>query len=147
MPEAAAPAPLSPDELEARRTFANSIPIFQTLGMEVVWLKPRKARLKLPFREALTQPAGLMHGGAIAALADSAVAQALVASVGPDTQFTTLELKINYLRPVTGGTLWAECELVHHGRRTALGEVTLTDDQGTLVSKCLATYMLLRSHD
>lgn len=147
MPEAAIPAPappLSAEDLEARRTFANGIPIFQTLGMEVLILEHGRSELKLPFAVGLTQPAGIMHGGAIATLADSAVAQAILATVPSGTEFTTIELKVNYLRPIASGILWAECTLLHCGRRTALGDVTLTNDDGQLVAKALATYMLTR---
>lgn len=152
MTEAASPAPASPpsrfpDDFEARRAFAAGIPMFQTLGMELVASEAGRATVKLPVRDALLQPAGILHGGAIAALADSAVAQALVPTVEPGTQFTTIELKVNYVRPIAAGALWAECDLVHCGRRTALGDVTVRDDGGKLVAKCLATYMLIRPDD
>lgn len=126
------------------RDHVNRIPIYGTLGMEAVHMEPGRARLKLPFRHGLTQPMGVMHGGAIAALADSAVAVALMPLVPADTNFTTIELKVNYLRPISEGTLWAEADIIHSGRRTALGEVTLTNDAGKLVAKALATYMLIR---
>ena len=135
------------EDLEARRTFANNIPMLKTLGIEVLALEPGHAQLRMPFSEDLIQPAGIMHGGAIAALADSAVAQALVATVPLGTQFTTIELKINYLRPVPSGTIWAQADLLHVGRRTALGEVTMTNDEGKLVAKSSMTYMLVRPEE
>ena len=135
------------EDLEARREFANNIPMLRTLGIEVLALEPGKSQLRMPFRTEMTQPAGILHGGAIAALADSGVAQALVATVPLGTQFTTIELKINYLRPVSEGTLWAHSELLHVGRRTALGEVTLTNDAGKLVAKAMMTYMLMRPEE
>ena len=131
-------------DAEQARAHVNQIPIYGTLGMEVVTLEPGHSKLKLPFRHELTQPMGIMHGGAIAAIADSAVAVALIQMVPADTRFTTIELKINYLRPVSEGTLWAEGTILHAGRRTALGEVNLTNDAGKLVGKALATYMLIR---
>ena len=135
------------EDLEARRQFANKIPMLQTLGIEVLALEPGQSQLRLPFREEITQPAGIMHGGAMAALADSGVAQALVATLPLGTQFTTIELKINYLRPCSAGTLWAHTQLLHVGRRTALGEVTMTNDDGKLVAKALMTYMLVRAEE
>jgi uncharacterized protein (TIGR00369 family) len=97
----------------------------------------------MPFRQEITQPMGIIHGGALATVADSAVAVALWGLVGMDKIFTTIEMKINYIAPVGSGEVIAEGNIVHCGRRTAVGEVTLTDQDGKLVGKCIATYMII----
>ena len=122
---------------------ANQIPFYKVLGMEVVEARAGYSRFRLPFREELTQPMGVMHGGALAAVADSAVAIALWGLVGMDKVFTTIELKINYIAPVGPGEVIAEGNIIHCGRKTAIGDVTLKDQDGRLVGKCLATYMIM----
>ena len=130
-------------DFEALRNHANQIPMYKYMGMEVVEVRPGYSRFRLPFRKELTQPFGVMHGGAIAAVADSAVAVALWGLVGADKTFTTIELKINFIAAVGAGEVIAEGNIVHCGRRTAIGEVTLKDQDGRLVGKCLSTYMIL----
>ena len=130
-------------DFEALRDHANQVPMYKLIGMEVVEVRAGYARFRLPFREELTQPMGVMHGGAFAAVADSAVAIALWGLVGADKAFTTIEMKINFIAPVASGEVIAEGHIVHCGRRTAIGDVTLRDQDGRLVGKCLATYMIL----
>jgi uncharacterized protein (TIGR00369 family) len=130
-------------DYDALREFANQVPMYKLIGMEVVEAGPGFSRFRLPFRKELTQPFGVMHGGALAAVADSAVAIALWGLLGADKTFTTIELKINYIAPVSSGDVIAEGNIIHCGRRTAIGEVTLKDSSGRLVGKCLATYIIL----
>jgi uncharacterized protein (TIGR00369 family) len=137
------PPEKTPVDFEALREYANEVPMYKLLGMRVEEARAGYARFRLPFRQELTQPMGVMHGGALAAVADSAVAIALWGLVGMDKVFTTIEMKINFIAPVAGGEVIAEGNIVHCGRKTALGEVTLKDQNGRLVGKCLATYMIL----
>lgn len=130
-------------DFEELRKHANQIPMYKLIGMEVVEVGPGYSRFRLPFRKELTQPFGVMHGGALAAIADSAVALALWGLVGMDKAFTTIEMKINFIAPVASGEVVAEGNIVHCGRRTAIGDVTLKDTDDRLVGKCLATYMIL----
>ncbi len=125
----------------------SNVPALALLGIEIVSRAPNRSRLKLPHRHEITQPHGIIQGGILATLADAAVAQALVATLPAGTGFTTIELKINYVRPAESGTVWADAELLHVGRRTCLGEVTLTDDDGKLIAKSTMTYMLFRPEE
>jgi len=130
-------------DFDALRDYANRVPMYKLIGMTVEEVRPGYSRFRLPFRHELTQPMGVMHGGALAAVADSAVAIALWGLVGMDKVFTTIEMKINFIAPVSGGEVIAEGNIVHCGRKTAIGDVTLKDQEGKLVGKCLATYMIL----
>ena len=136
-----------PIDFDALRDYANQVPMYKLIGMQVVEVRAGYARFRLPFRKELTQPFGVMHGGAFAAVADSAVAIALWGLVGADKAFTTIEMKINFIAPVSSGEIIAEGTIVHCGRRTAIGDVTLKDQNGRLVGKCLATYMILPIED
>ncbi len=120
-------------------------PYWSLLGIELVDIKKGWASVRLPFDQKLVHPFGIAHGGSIFSLADSAVAMALVGLVDPDETFVTIEMKINYLNTFTRGAIVAEGKIVHKGRHTALGETEVKDEQdGTLVAKATATYMMLR---
>jgi len=121
-------------------------PYWTLLGIQLIDVKKGWARLRLPFSEKLVHPLGIVHGGATFSLADSAVAMALLGLVARDERFTTVEMKINYLRPVDKGEITAEAIILERGKNIALGDVTITNDQGRMVAKCLATYMIMKSN-
>lgn len=117
--------------------------IFKLLGIEALESKPGRGKLRIRFREELTQPSGIAHGGIAATLADAAVAMALLPDVlrkGGD--ITTIEMKINYFRPFKEGVMIAEARIVHKGKTVAVGDVDITDGNGTLLGKALITYRL-----
>lgn len=87
---------------------------------------------------------GVVHGGAIASLVDSAAGRAVASMIGGDARMATIELKVNYIQPSRGGTIRAEGRVVHAGTRIAVVEVDVTQD-GSLVAKALATYYLWSS--
>jgi uncharacterized protein (TIGR00369 family) len=130
-------------DFEVLKESVNRIPMYELVGMRVEEVRAGYSRFRMPFRHEITQPMGIIHGGALATVADSAVAVALWGLVGMDKIFTTIEMKINYIAPVASGEVIAEGTIVHCGRRTAVGEVTLTDQSGKLVGKCIATYMII----
>lgn len=113
------------------------------LGLELEDTRAGWARLSIGYREELKQPMGLMHGGVLASLADAAVAAALRDLVEPDERFVTIELKINFLRPVTSGKVTAEARILKKGRRIAVGEVDIWREDQTLAAKSIATYAIL----
>jgi acyl-CoA thioesterase len=119
-------------------------PFWKLLGIQLIDVKKGWAQLRLPFSEKLVHPYGIVHGGASFSLADSAVAMALLGLVDKDEQFTTVEMKINYIRPVDQGEITAEAIILEKGEKIALGDVTITNNQGRLVAKCLATYMIMK---
>ena len=130
-------------DLEALKEYANQVPFYKLIGMTVEEAGPGYSRFRLPFRQELTQPMGVMHGGALASVADSAVAIALWGLVGMDKIFTTIEMKINFIGPVGSGEVIAEGKIIHCGRMTAVGDVVIKDQDGRLVGKCVATYMII----
>jgi acyl-CoA thioesterase len=121
----------------------NKQPLWGLLGIELLDIKKGWAKMKLPFSDKLVHAYGAVHGGAIFSLADSAVAMALLGLVDRGERFTTVEMKINYIRPFDAGEITAEAIIFSKGKRIALGEVTIEKDGGELVAKCLATYMII----
>jgi acyl-CoA thioesterase len=120
---------------------------WELLGLELIDVKKGWAKVKLPFARKLTQPLGLVHGGAIFSAADSAVAMALIGLVDRDETFTTVEMKINFIKPFDAGEMIAEARIIHKGAKTALGDVEIRNGDGTLIAKGLATYMILKKND
>jgi len=127
------------------RKMKTASPFWDLLGLELTDVKKGWARVRLDFDRKLVHPLGIAHGGAIFSAADSAVAMALIGLVDRSETFTTVEMKLNYLKPFERGAITAEATIVHRGNRTALGEVEVRDDEGSLVAKGLATYMILEA--
>ena len=119
-------------------------PFWSLLGMELTEIKKGWAKIRLPFTPKLTNGIGVAHGGAIFSPADSAVGMSLIGLVNKDENISTLEMKINYLKPLAEGEIIAEAKIVHRGTMTAIGDVEVRDGQGTLIAKGLATYAITK---
>ncbi len=116
-------------------------PYWNLLGIEVLEIDEGFARLIMPFHKKLTQPYGIVHGGAIFSLADSAVAVAALSMVEPYKKVLTLEMKINFLDPVKDGIIEAKARVLRKGRIIP-AEVDITNNE-KLIAKAISTYILL----
>ena len=130
--------------LEQIREVANKSPYYQLLGMEVMEIKEGESKIQMPFKQGLTHPYRIVHGGAIASLADSSVAMALISLVEPRDRITTIEFKINFLAPVSKGDLEAHAKIIYKGSKTAVGDVEVKNEEGKLIAKVMATYSIRR---
>ena len=113
------------------------------LGIRLVRMHPDGLTISCPIRPELLNAAGVLHGGVTATLADVAVGMAVVRHLRGTRGITTVEMKVNYLRAVTGRKILARSRLVRVGSTLAIGRVDLHDDQGRLVGVALVTYMIL----
>jgi acyl-CoA thioesterase len=95
----------------------------------------------MPFSEKLTQPYGIVHGGAVFTLADSAAAVSIASFVEPNKKFVTVEMKINFLEPIKEGIIEARAVVLRKGRIVP-AEVDIINNQ-ELVAKAIATYIIL----
>ncbi|MCD6569108.1 MAG: PaaI family thioesterase [Deltaproteobacteria bacterium] len=125
-------------------TMKTKAPFWTLLGMELVDVKKGWAKVRLPFDKKLTHPLGIAHGGAIFSPADSAIAMALMGLVKEDEIFTTVEMKLNYLKSFAKGEITAEANIIHKGNTIALGEVEVKNSKGIIIAKGLATYMIMK---
>lgn len=123
------------------KNLSDLIPYYGLLGIQVIHASEGRSRLRLPFKTNLTIPRGTMHGGAIASLADSAVAVALLTLTGLGTKVVTIDLNLNYLAPVKGAIV-AEAKITHRGSGIAFGDVDIRDEENKLVAKASATYAI-----
>ena len=113
------------------------------VGIEIDSNENGRAQLAINVTEKHLQLQGIMHGGAIATLVDTAVAVAIIGASEPGSRFTTIEMKINYLSPIKEGRVVADARLIRDGRRIVVAECDVTDSGGKLAAKGLVTYMRL----
>ena len=86
---------------------------------------------------------GVVHGGFAATLLDSALGCAINTMAPPGKIYTTLELKINFIRPALPSLFTAEAWLIHLGSRTAVGEAEIMNEEGKLIAKCLSSLVII----
>jgi uncharacterized protein (TIGR00369 family) len=120
-------------------------PIGRLLGLRVVSVEPGTATLSMQVDERFANPMGTLHGGILCDLADAAMGIAYAGSLENGESFTTLELKINFVKPVWSGLLTASGRVVKAGRTVGLVECDITDEQGSLVARASSTCMRLRA--
>ncbi len=112
--------------------------------MKLTGLGSGSATLEMNVDKKFYNPMGSVHGGIMTDLADACMGIAVISTLEKNEMFTTLELKMNFLRPVFGGRPVASSRILHRGRTIALAESTLTNDEGKLVAKGVSTCMILK---
>jgi uncharacterized protein (TIGR00369 family) len=122
-------------------------PIARLMGLSVVEAGDGRAVFEATPGEEHYNPIGVVHGGLAATLLDSAMGVAVHATLGPGDAYTTLEIKVNFVRPMTRdtGTVRATASVVHAGRRTATAEGRLEDADGRLLAHGTATCLIQRA--
>src|SRR5437899_4803031 len=131
----------------ARRIVAGEhpqAPFPALIGMKLTAIEPGRARMEMTADARHTNPMGTLHGGVPCTLADSAMGLAYASTLDDGESFTTLELKINFLRPVWSGRLVAEARSLKFGRTIGLSDCRVTDEHGALVAHATSTLMTLR---
>ena len=134
---------LTPERLQLIRDKFETNHFPRSLGIELDSVEPGRARLGLEVKQQHLQIAGIMHGGAIATLIDTAVAFAIVGASEPGARFTTIEMKVNYLSAIREGRIIADAKLIRDGRRIVVADCDVFDSNGRLAAKGLLTYMRL----
>jgi uncharacterized protein (TIGR00369 family) len=119
----------------------------QYIGIRLLRRHADGITIECRLREELLNFAGVLHGGVTATLADVAVGMALAKRVGSPRAATTVELKINYLRPVTGPKVTARSHLLRIGKKLCTARVDVFDAGRKLAAVALVTYMLLEGAD
>ena len=119
-------------------------PIAKTLGFNLTHIEPGAATIELDVTDRFWNPMSTMHGGIMVDIADAAMGLAYAAALEDGETFTTIELKINYLRPFKEGHLKAIAKKVHHGRTIGLLDCEVVDDRGKVIARSSCTCMTLR---
>jgi uncharacterized protein (TIGR00369 family) len=120
-------------------------PIMVKMGISPVEAEPGRVVFSLEPAEWHLNPLGTVHGGVLATLLDTCAACALHTTLAAGTGYTTVDLSVKYLRPVTvaTGTIRGEGTVVNAGRRTALTEARAFDSAGRLLAHATSTCLLL----
>lgn len=133
-------------KLNLIKEVAESSPFYKTLKIKVVELNDGVAKLAIEDIDPLRQPAGLIHGGALASLADSAMAMAILSYDLEPKGFATIEMKINYILPVSEGRVVAEAKIVRRGKRVIFGTCDIfneLNEQKKLCAQALLSFIYL----
>ena len=119
----------------------EAVPFLKLLGIEVESVGAGTATLLLPVREELTRNDGIIHGGAVASVIDSAFAFAIIPLLAENERTVTVDLTIHYLRPLSGGTSKTVARVVRAGRRVITVSAELFDENEKLAATALSTYL------
>jgi len=123
---------MSEQDLEARlayvRTFSETSPYYRAMGMSFAEVQDGRVVLRVEIQAQHLNADGIVHGGVLPAIADGAMGNALRTIMGEGAQVFTAEVNLQYLRPVTGGTLVADGRVVQSGRRLSFGEAEIRDE-------------------
>ena len=131
----------------AQKTLRGEVPpppVGRLLGFILKSIEPGHAVFEMEADERHHNPMGTLHGGVYCDLADAAMGFAYAATLGEGETFTTIELKINFLRTVRQATLTAEARVVKAGSTLGYVECDVKDQTGTLVARAASTCMKLR---
>jgi uncharacterized protein (TIGR00369 family) len=119
-------------------------PIADVLGFRVTEVERGATVVVLEAGPHLANPMGTLHGGVLCDLADAAMGFAYASTLAEGEAFTTVELKINFLKPVWSGRITARGRVVKGGATLGLVECDVTDERGALVARVSSTCMTLR---
>ena len=119
-------------------------PVAELLGIEVVSFGEGETTMKLEAQERHSNPMGTIHGGILCDLADAAMGMSFYSTLADGETFTTLELKMNYVRPFWTGTLLAHGRVISRGKTVGLTECRVVDAQDRLIAHATSTVMALR---
>ncbi len=125
---------------------AGAVPPFagtliERLGIEIVEAGPDRVVARMPV-DGNTQPYGLLHGGATASLCETVASFGTALAAGPGRLVVGVELNVNHLRAVRGGSVTATGLPLHIGRSTAVWDMKVHDDKGSLVAVSRLTLVI-----
>jgi len=126
------------------RALAVRPPIAELLGFKVVEMVDGRALVTLEAGPQHANPMGTLHGGILCDIGDAAMGLAFASTLAVEESFTTVELKINFFRPVWKAQLKAEAKVVHRGRTIGYVESTITDENDRLIAKLNSTCLVLQ---
>ena len=139
---ASTPQELSAEELaRLRETFAG-VPYVGLLGFEFVRAERGAATFALEVREELTRMGGILHGGAVVSLLDTAAAFAVHTVIEPEARTVTVDLTVHFLRPASQGRVEATARVLRRGRRVCILSVEARDARAEIVATSTMTYFI-----
>lgn len=127
-----------------KRAKTNDVPVARLIGFEAKEIGNGRATVVLAAGPQHANPMGTLHGGILCDIADAAMGMAFASTLAQEESFTTVELKMNFFRPVLQAELRAEGTVVQRGHTVGYVECSITDEQSRLVARAASTCMVLR---
>lgn len=121
-------------------------PVSEVLGFTVIEAEEGRVVIELEATDRLHNPMGTLHGGILCDIADAAMGYAFSSTLADDELFTTVEIKLNFLKPVFKSTLRAEGKLIKKGSSVGLLECQIYDEKESLVAHSTSTCMVLKGN-
>lgn len=122
-------------------------PVARLIGFRLISAGDGASVFEMEADERHWNPMGTLHGGVLCDIADAAMGFAYAAMLDEGESFTTLEIKLNFLRPVWKARLRAAARVVKKGRKIGVVECDVTDENGNLVARASSTCMTLTGDD
>ncbi|BCB72599.1 hypothetical protein HMEPL2_29500 [Vreelandella aquamarina] len=117
-------------------------PFRQHLGIEIKWVKDKRAEISIPITDNLIQAYGMVHGGIYCVLIDTVLGTAVRGGYGFDAKPLTTDLNVSFLRPSGIGTLYATAEMIKTGRQVAVGNGDVRDAEGRLLATGRGSFLV-----
>ena len=133
----------NPAYIKAVQDLVHTAPYPKLIGMTIAALDFDSGRIELTLREDHLQPFGIVHGGVLATLIDTATFWAAFLRLPDDAGLVNVDLKLNYLKAVVRGHLRAEGECLRAGRQISYTVASVYNDDGELVAHGTSTMMAL----
>ncbi|MFX1424898.1 MAG: PaaI family thioesterase [Promethearchaeota archaeon] len=118
---------------ELKKQLYSRIPFYSTLGLELLELGNGRASFEITINKDLTQN-GMIHGGVIASLIDSSCACAAFSLIYPQGYITTINLQVEFLKPVSKGKLLAKAKSIKAGKNIIFCKAKVWDEKNNLIS-------------
>lgn len=136
----AEPQELTAEELAQLKEVFGRIPYVRLLGLEFISAGRGEAVFAVEAREDLTRMGGIMHGGAVVSLMDTAAAFAVHTLLAPSGRTVTVDLTVHFLRPAGAGRVEARARVLRRGRHVIILNVEAADAAGELIATSTMTY-------
>jgi uncharacterized protein (TIGR00369 family) len=137
----------NPAFIDALRGSVRTAPYPHLIGFELAEIGLDACRVDLVLAERHLQPFGIVHGGVLATLVDTATFWAAYLRLPQGTGLVNVDLKLNYLKPAQRGVLRAEGRCLRSGRQVSYAEASVRDEAGELVAHGTSTLMALPGKD
>lgn len=139
-----ASVPVDDQIMKTLRIPPDQSPVAQLIGMRLASAGPGLATFVLDADERHHNPMGSVHGGVLGDLADAAMGYAVISTLGRDETFTTIEMKVNFLRPVFRGRLRCHASVESRGKTIVYATADVVNEQNKVVAKAVSTNLIVK---
>ncbi|HET6404361.1 MAG TPA: PaaI family thioesterase [Candidatus Thermoplasmatota archaeon] len=136
--------PVDEQIMSTLRIPREEAPVARLLGMRLASAGPGIATFTMQVDERHHNPMGSVHGGILGDLADAAMGYAVISTLAPDETFTTLEFKVNFLRPAFAGALRCQARVESRGKTIAYAVADVLNEEDKVVAKAVSTNLIVR---